>query len=488
VNAVLERLRKVLIIGVVVLATVAGGVAALATFRLDKQLGVGSVRLSIQPDRHGALDLYVPVVDWGVRFPVVRLPARVNVDVRSVDRDAVVRLADAGRLDTTLVRSQARDALAAYLRLAILIAVAAGLALGLLVALAVRGGRGPRLRWTLATAGIAAIAWGVALVVLLPPRSNIDSPQYYANGTEVPAALRTLASLGASTKTLDDEIDQQLVGIARLVTSPAGRTPVEQLPRATLASDLHNNVLALPALERAARGGPLFFDGDLTDKGSPIEGSLVLRIVRAGSPFVFVSGNHDSDVLERKLARSGAIVLTRNGRLKADGTVDNALFTRVRGLRVAGYDDPLKRLASTGYRDNGATPTRQEQEDFAAWFAARANQVDIVMVHAPALAELAVEALRNAPPAKPLVILEGHTHKSGIEHEGNLTILNGGSVGGGGTGNLADLGGDIGLARLTYGRIPAFAPAAADIISIDPADGEARARRIRLDTPARATG
>ncbi len=487
-NAALPRLRKLLIVAVVVLATLAGAVAALATFRLDRTIDVGTVRLSVEPARSGALDLYVPVVDWGVRFPVVRLPARVNVDVRSVDRDAVVRLAEAGAIDTELVRGQARDALAHYLRLAILVAVLAALAFGMLVALAVRGGRGPRLRWTLATAGTTAIAAGVALVILLPPRSNVDAPQYYANGTEVPAALRTLESLGASAQTLDDEIDQQLVGIARLVTSPAGRVPVEQLPRLTLASDLHNNVLALPALERAARGGPLFFVGDLTDKGSAIEQSLALRVVRAGSPLVFVSGNHDSDVLERKLARAGAIVLTRDGRLGADGSTDGALVTRVRGLRVAGYDDPLKRLARENYGDNGATPTAAQQEHFASWLQARRDLADVVLVHTPALAQLAVDVLHNSPPTRPLVILQGHTHKSAIEHEGNLTILNGGSVGGGGTGNLTELSGDIGLARLTYSRLPSFAPAAADLIEIDPADGEARARRVRLDTPAADEG
>ena len=480
----MPALRHVLIVAVVVVATVAGGAAALVTFRQDRALDVGSVRLSIEPTRHGALDLYVPVVDWGVRFPVVRLPARVKVDVRSVDRDAVVRLADAGRLDTTLVRGQARDALAGYLRLAIGVSVLAALAFGMLVALAVRGGRGPRLRWTLATAAVTALGVGVALVVLLPPRSNIDAPQYYANGTEVPAALRTLESLGASAKTLDDEIDQQLVGIARLVTSPAGRPPVEQLPRLTVASDLHNNVLALPALERAARGGPLFFVGDLTDKGSAVEQALALRVVNSGEPLVFVSGNHDSDVLERKLARAGAIVLTRDGRLRPDGTPDGALVTNVRGLRVAGYDDPLKRLARDNYRDNGGTPTPEQQEAFASWMQARRGLADIVVVHAPALAALAVEVLRNTAPARPLVILEGHTHKAGIEHEGNLTILNGGSVGGGGTGNLTELSGDIGLARLLYARTPAFAPAAADLIEIDPADGEARAERVRLDTPS----
>jgi predicted phosphodiesterase len=475
-------MRRALIVAVVVAATLAGCVAVLATFSLERRLDVGTVRLSIDPGHDGALDLYVPLVDWGVRFPVVRLPARVNVDVRAVDRRALVRLADSGRLDAAAVRSQARDALAHYLRLAIVVAVLAGLAFGVLVALAVRGGPGPRLRFTLPTVLVTTLAAGAALVIGLPPRSNVDSPQYYANGPEVPTALRALQSLGASSRTLDEEIDEQLVGIARFVNAPAGRERLgSALPRLTVASDLHNNVIALPALERSARGGLLLFTGDLTDRGSPVEQALVLRVARAGSRLVFVSGNHDSDVLERKLARSGAIVLTRGGRLRGDGTADGTIVQRVGGLRIAGYDDPLKRLARERYRDNGATYTPAEQRRFADWLAPLRGRVDVVLVHAPALAAPALKSLRGMPPPTPLLLVAGHSHKQGLERDGTITVLNSGSVGAGGTGNLGEAGGDIGLARITYARRPAFLPRAADLVQIDPGDGEAQARRYRLD-------
>jgi predicted phosphodiesterase len=480
-------MRKALIVAVVVVATLAGAIGGLASFRLERQLDVGAVRLSVDPGHRGALDLYVPLVDWGVRFPVVRLPARVNVDVRSIDRDAVLRLAESGRLTAGDIRAQATDALTSYLRLAILVAVGGGLVLGVLVALAVRGGRRPRIRTTLAAATLTALGAGAALVVLLPPRSNVDSPRYYANGPEVPTALRALESLGASAKTLDEEIDQQLVGIARFVSAPAGRPPLEQHPRLTVASDLHNNVIALPALENAARGGPLLFAGDLTDRGSPLEQQLVLRVVRAGSRLVFISGNHDSDVLERKLARAGALVLTRSGRLRDDGTTDGEIVQRVDGLRIAGYDDPLKRLAREDYRDNGATPTLEQQEEFAAWLEALEGRADVVMVHAPALAQLAVRQLREHPPAQPLVLVEGHTHRVELERTSGLTVLNAGSVGGGGTGNLGEGTGKIGLARMTYDSVPKFAALAVDLIQIEPGSGEAQAQRVRLDTPVATT-
>ena len=478
-------MRKALTSVLVVVATVAGATLALGTFPREHRLDVGTVRLSVDPGHAGALDLYVPLVDWGVRFPVVRLPARINVDVRSVDRDAVVKLAGSGDLDAAFVRRQARAALVSFLRLAILVSVLGGLAVGALVALAARSDRGPRLRTSLGVALGTSLACGVALVIGLPPRSNVDTPQYYANGPEVPTALRALETLGDSTQTLDDEIDEQLVGIARFVNAPAGRALLASgAPRLTIASDLHNNVIALPALERAARGGPLLFAGDLTDRGSPVEQALVLRVARVGSQLVFVAGNHDSDVLERKLARAGAVVLTRNGRLRSDGATDGRIVQRVDGLRIAGYDDPLKRLARDGYTDNGAKHTAADRQRFADWLAPLRGRVDVVMVHNPGLAEIGFQSLRDDPPRAPLVLVEGHTHKAALETLGTVSVINAGTVGGGGTGKLAQADGHIGLARMTFTRRPSFVPRAADLVEIDPGDGEAQARRFRLEPGA----
>jgi hypothetical protein len=67
-----------------------------------------------------------------------------------------------------------------------------------------------------------------------------------------------------------------------------------------------------------------------------------------------------------------------------------------------------------------------------------------------------------------------------------LTVLNAGSVGGGGTGNLSEQTGKIGLARMTYDMTGTFAPLAVDLIQIDPGNGEAQAQRFRLDRPAEA--
>ncbi len=468
----------------VIAATVAGAYGALATYTQTRDLSVGQIRLSTDPGHTGALDLYVPLVDWGVRFEdAIRAPIRLHVDLRTVDRRTVATIAEGETPNLASVRAEARDAIASYLKTLLGIVVATAAAFGLLVAFAIRNRTGPKLRYTTLTAITTAIAIGVGLVVLLPPRGTIDEPQYYAFGPDIPRALEAVEAAQRSTNALDQELDAQLVGLARLVTRPAERTPLSDRPHVTIASDLHNNFLAIPILERATDDSPLLFVGDLTDRGSPVETRLVQRVVSLGDPFVFVSGNHDSDTLSLTLAQRGATVLTQRGRLNADGTYGEVVQT-IDDLRIAGYSDPYERQAREGFADRfEGLPTPAMQNAFTAWLRPLINNVDVVMVHEPALIEPALEELaQGGPPVRPIVFAVGHTHSPSVERQPGVTVVNGGSVGAGGTGNLAEPT-DIGMARLIYNGEPAFQPLAADLVEIDPGDGSATARRERLDDP-----
>src|SRR3954449_5794073 len=109
-------LRRALALAAIVVATLAGGYLALVSFRRDRELSVGTIRLSVSPGHRGALDLYVPLVDWGVRFEAIKLPARLRVDLRTVDRRAVLKVANGGTLDVHEVRVEARNAIADYLK------------------------------------------------------------------------------------------------------------------------------------------------------------------------------------------------------------------------------------------------------------------------------------------------------------------------------------------------------------------------------------
>jgi predicted phosphodiesterase len=473
-----RRVRGTIAVLATIAATLAGCLLGLATFRQDRDLDVATVRLSVIPGGDRGLALYVPVVDWGVRFDAVRAPAQLRVDVRRVDRNAVGRIARERAVDLQALRSEARDAIAGYLRALVLAVLLGGLAIGALVAFAVRGRAGPRVRWLLASAALTAILGAAAVALLLPPRGALDRPEYFAHGSDIPAALTAVESAGRSERAISEELNAQLVGLARLVVSPGKVLAPQDASRLTLASDVHNNALVLPALRRVAQGGPLFLAGDLTDRGSRLETGVTRAVTRAGDPLVFVSGNHDSARLERDLARAGAIVLTRRGRLLPRGTF-GPLVVRVAGLRVAGYDDPFMRTDDQATAPN-PEPTLAQQEAFDAWLRPLERELDVVMLHEPELAKVALRRLADDPPARPLVFLVGHTHAAALETTTNVVVLNGGTAGGGGTGNLTE-GQPIGLAVLRYEVRPRFEPLAADLIEIDPGSGDATARRRRLD-------
>jgi hypothetical protein len=484
------RLRRTIALLLIAAAAVTGTVGALALVSGERRLSVGTIAIGISPFHRGALDVYVPLVDWGARFSGVRLPARLTVEVRSVDRGAAETLARGHQLDANNVRREARDAIASYLKQLLLIALASGIVLGALVAAALRGAlpaASPRLRWGGLVAVGASVATVAVVALLLPPRGRIANPTYYAHGPDLPRALAALQSLRRSETALNQELNGQLVGLARLVVAPGEQPALSGRPRFVLASDLHNNVLALPTLQRATAGLPLVFAGDLTDKGTPLEASLVQRIARLGRPTVVIGGNHDSDTLLRELAADGAIVLTQFGRLHGDGS-HGAQVVRVGGLRMAGYTDPFLRRAGQQYEDRFRVGlTNAAAEDFRRWFEQIKSNVDVVVVHEPDVAVSVLAELRREAPDHPIMILDAHTHRLFLRADPNLLEVNSGTIGAGGTGNLADERSNVSLAIVTYRLRPTALPLAVDQVTIDPGNGGASARRVRVDRQVRGT-
>src|SRR4051812_4566553 len=473
--------RRALTLMLVLGATFTGGYLALVSYTDSKDLSVGEIRMSVSPGHRGAIDLYVPLVDWGARFEVIRLPVRLRVDLQTVNRAVAGSLAEGEPLNLDNVRTQARDALASYLKMLIVLMVLGGAALGLLVAFAIRSRAGPRLRWTSATAVGGALAMGAAMIALIPPSEPIESPQYYAHGPDIPRALEAVEAVRRTPGALDQELDAQFVGLARLVVDPGKRRTLAGQPVVTVASDLHNNPFGLNLLQTAARGGPVFFIGDMTDRGSPLETRVVRQAAHLGKPFLFVTGNHDSDFLAHELATEGAIVLTRQGRLMPKGGFGPKIYRMKDGLRVAGYDDPFERLTAEDFKDRyDNTPDPAQQDAFTHWLQPLIGKVDVVMVHEPALIAPALAVLKDKPPSRPLVFMVGHTHKADLQQQPGVTVINGGSVGAGGPSNLTEHT-NIGIARFTSTLKPSFQPPAPDLVTIDPGTGSSSARRTRLD-------
>jgi hypothetical protein len=119
-------------------------------------------------------------------------------------------------------------------------------------------------------------------------------------------------------------------------------------------------------------------------------------------------------------------------------------------------------------------------EAFNQWLQPLIGKVDVVMVHEPGLLATALQVLRDAPPQSPIVFLVGHTHKTAFARQPGVTVINGGSIGAGGTGNLTESTA-LSLARFVFTTEPSFQPLAADLVSIDPGTGNSSARREILE-------
>lgn len=442
----------------VCLACAASAVYVVSSYDAQRSLSVGTVRLSVDPLGDGLLDIYVPMVDSGTRFQALDAPANLNVDVERVNEAQVSHLATQPAADQSL-RHEAEYAISSFLESLFVWAGLAALAGGLLASLVVKlvlSESAPRLPYLAAISVVAALATVGAMFLVLPPRGALANPQYYSKSQNLSEAF------------------------SKAIKLPPG------LERVTVASDLHDNLKALPALGQAAPGSPVFFPGDLTSGGTPFEGHVTDDVARSGHPFVYVSGNHDSDILDRALARKGALVLTQRGRLLPDGRFGE-MITNINGIHVAGYSDPAERTAADHYAAKSPDPTPpQAQRAFWSWLAPLVGHVDVVLVHNPAVADFAVEQLRLHPPPRPLLLLTGHTHVKDLQTSKNLVEVNAGTVGAGGIGNL-EAHQPYGLAVIGFARSPRPYPLLLDQVTFDPLQGSVQSQQTPLENGAPQT-
>ena len=153
------------------------------------------------------------------------------------------------------------------------------------------------------------------------------------------------------------------------------------------------------------RSGPLFFAGDLTSSGSPFETRLARRIAGIGDPVVFVTGNHDSDVLARELAEAGAIVLTERGRLLPSGKLGK-IVVNVAACASRAIPTPTSAAAAADTATAATNPPGPEAG--VRGLAVAAGRQDRRGDDARARARRdRVEQLRRDPPRRPLAVLTG---------------------------------------------------------------------------------
>lgn len=230
--------------------------------------------------------------------------------------------------------------------------------------------------------------------------------------------------------------------------SPSPTAPPVDPVVLVVVSDLHCNVGMAPLIGRLAElaGADAVLDaGDTTMNGTSVEQYCVTSFARAVPPGVALvtsPGNHDSRETTVNYARAGATVLE-------GGVVE------VAGVRILGDRDPNETRVGAGGTAATADETPAEAGRRLAETACDDGEVDLLLVHTPAVGDAALED--GCVPAQ----VSGHFHRRIGPEQVGLGVRYVSSSTAGATLNQPTVGPLSGVAELTVLR---FDPASRRIV------------------------
>lgn len=450
-TAVARRRREVAtVVGVMALAL---GLTAvlLPLARTQGDVGPGTVSVGLALVRNGDTVLDVPPLGR-VRVDSHISPLEVQARVEAIDIPAATRLASAGvpRLDDRR-RDELLDLVARLALRAVVVAIAAGVAAGLIV-------RGRGWRHVVLGAGTSLIAVVVVLGATWWSYSieSFRSPEFEGALSRAPEALDALEREYESLEGLRDRVDilaAQITTLSAQAADPTSVAPDRDDVRILHISDVHLNPLGLEIASSLAKRfdvDAILDTGDLTSFGLPYESEIGRLIARMPAPYYFVPGNHDSPRNRRRLADVPNLTLLDRT------TVD------VRGVEILGIPDPATTVApdEDGVTGDEARAARLDEADDVAALV-RARTPDVLAVAGLQLAEASVGEV-------PLVV-SGDVHERTSEERDGTLLLTVGTTGAGGLGRFTQ---DTGrpyaaeVLRFVDGRLVAL-----DYITVGSLDG-----------------
>lgn len=341
------------------------------------------------------------------------VPVQISVELRSVDLATLRQIVFAPTLDSEEIKSNVREGILkilTFFTLRLMVLAVCGALFGLLI-LQVR--HIPHLIW----AGVAGVLVVMFLVISLYATYDLtafEELEYEGMIEAAPwvlnlawQALDQVEELGERVQVLASNLYSALEQLEDL--GPLGLVEADVL--VLHVSDIHNNPVAYNFATQVIDSFAVDFildTGDLTDWGTALEADISRRIQTLGLPYLFVSGNHDSpDVVRRINAIPNAQVIS-------DEEVT------VAGLRIAGIGD----LVADSYlptpaslREIESLVTRLNEK-----WESREDRPDIFMVHNHRVAE-------GIKPDLFPVVVYGHTHLWGVKQVEGTVYSNAGTTG-----------------------------------------------------------
>src|SRR5919197_301833 len=219
-----------LVLGCAGLSFVGSVVAVRAAGPAVTSFTLGRVETRVAPASSGRFDAYVPIVDWGVRARPYWAPLAVELQFRSLDRDAAlaaVRSGPAAQTNVRLLEGELRESVDAGFRRAAAAGLVGGIVGGFIAGtIAVAFGR--RRRWLpvgtatgVVTSSVAVVVAGLTLVSA--DWNALRQPTFYAHGSELPKLLSFSDQILTVGETYTDSYDRAVAGLENLISAPLMR-------------------------------------------------------------------------------------------------------------------------------------------------------------------------------------------------------------------------------------------------------------------------
>ncbi|WP_157254393.1 metallophosphoesterase family protein [Nonomuraea typhae] len=318
-------------------------------------------------------------------------PLRLRISLENIDQEQAKALIEDPRLADRLpaiLERDLRDGLAMLLVRSLLSAGAGALVVTMLVFKRPKVGL-----MGLLAASVALAGTGILAAATFKPDSVLE-PRYSGLVAAAPSLVGSAGEIVTKFESYRAQLTKLVTNVSKLYDTVRDLPVYDADPgsiRVLHVSDIHLNPIAWNVIRSMTDQFKVDFivdTGDISDHGSKPENKFVEEIGKLGVPYVFVRGNHDSDITEKAVARNkNAIVLDDAG-------------AEVNGLRIYGLGDP--RFTPDKSVPADSDPARLHE--FGRSHAVRqAAPPDLVAVHDPTIA-------RGFSGATPM-ILAGHSHE-----------------------------------------------------------------------------
>lgn len=316
------------------------------------------------------------------------------------------------------------------------------LAFGVLSGVLVTAGSRRRIIVAAAAGGVGAIVAGGAIgfaAVATFDLDALDRPVYRGPVRDVPRIVQLAREIGRDFPGTRRNIARAVEGLSRLRADLlAGKTarPAGETIRLLFIADLQSNPIGLLIADRLAGEfdvAAIIDAGDVTERGTALEGEIFASFSSIDVPYVVVPGNHEDDAAIARLQQiPNVVVLTDRD--------DN---TTVAGVTIVGAEDPNARSIDV---DPDNQIARTKKPVLCAHLIDRVAQTKahILLVHDKAIGECAANAAQST--ATPLLFAWGHAHRPGFEQRGSVISVSPGTSGAGGV--KTDRGSPYGFAIL----------------------------------------